>query len=344
MRRLQSVDVLRTVAILAVIVIHTTPFERPTSPLGSTLDLATVVNQAMRFAVPLFFILSGYFWAGKFDDERDLYEPTAKMFWRIAVIFIAWSAIYLIPSNFIYAFLPGASNPLKGFLSNLSSAVHRPVVTALQGTKMHLWFLPALLWSIAISALLVRFRLNWLLAVLAVATYCAGIAGKAYRDTPAGLHVTFNFRDGPFFSLIFFVTGYFLHKKVRGEHWFRLGVLMAAGGAALHFAEIFVVHKYWGTTMQQDYVVGTYFFGVGMALIALSDAPWLQSQGLAAIGPYVLGIYASHFMFYEMLFPLDRRFVGSPTWDILYIVIVFFVAYAVSWALAKNRLTRRLVV
>ena len=66
---------------------------------------------------------------------------------------------------------------------------------------------------------------------------------------PAGLHVTFNFRDGPFFSLIFFVTGYFLHKR--------------------------------------DYVAGTYFFGVGVALIALSDSPWLPSPRLAAIGPYV---------------------------------------------------------
>ena len=83
------------------------------------------------------------------------------------------------------------------------------------------------------------------------------------------------------------------------------------------------MHKYWGTTMQQDYVVGTYFFGVGVALIALSDAPWLQSPRLAAVGPFVLGFYASHFMFYEMLFPLDRRFVGSPTWDVLYILIVF---------------------
>lgn len=47
LNRIQSVDFVRVVAILAVIVIHTGPFIDKTIPRGSVLDFGLVLNQLM---------------------------------------------------------------------------------------------------------------------------------------------------------------------------------------------------------------------------------------------------------------------------------------------------------
>ena len=62
--RIQSVDVFRVLAIAAVIALHTAPHTGPDA-VGLRVDVRTVFDQLERFAVPLFFMLSGYFWAGR---------------------------------------------------------------------------------------------------------------------------------------------------------------------------------------------------------------------------------------------------------------------------------------
>ncbi len=343
MSRLQSVDVLRTLAIISVIAIHTTPFEIPASPIGRDLDLATAINQFARFAVPFFFVLSGYFWAQKFKNERQIYEPSMRMAKRIAIVFVAWSAIYLLPMNIVDWFAYGAMEPVKQFYWNLAGAMHRPLVTILEGTKIHLWYLVALLCGLGISALFLRFGLKHLLVGVAVALYATGLAGKAYSDTPLGFHADFDFRDGPFFSTLFFVTGYFLQRSRPTNAWLPIGLAAAILGLLLHFGELLALHRNWGTTMSQDYVVGTYFLGLGAALIALSNPGILHLPRIASIGPLVLGIYASHFIFVEILRPLDRYYSGNGLWEVSYVALVFLLSYALASALARFQLSRRLV-
>ena len=344
MSRTESVDVLRTLAIVAVIVIHTTPFETESSPIGQGLNLATAINQAARFAVPFFFVVSGYFWANKLKDGAEIIEPTVRMARRIALLFVAWSMIYLLPMNIADSFSYGAIGPIKVVYWNLANAAANPLETLMQGTKVHLWFLIALLCSLIISAAMIRFGLIRLLVLVAVVLYLTGLAGKAYRDTPIGFHMDFNFRNGPFFSLIFFVTGYFLHRSKPSSQWLLIGGLLFFLGALLHFTELLVLNHMWRTTLDQDYVLGTYFFGTGAALIALSSSRWLHIRRAASIGPLVLGIYTSHFIFVELLKPLDRRYTGNAMWEALYVIAVFLLSYMMATILSSHRLTRRLVV
>lgn len=343
MSRLQSVDVLRAIAILAVIVIHTSPFETAAVPIGSALDAATICNQGARFAVPFFFVISGYFWAVKFADDRDVVAPTLKMAKRVAFIFLAWSLIYLLPLNIVDAFGYGAIGPIKALWWNLLKAVQNPLTTLLAGTKPHLWFLTALLYSLIIAAVFIRRGLIAPLIGLAAVLFAVGLAGKAYADTPIGFHLPFDFRNGPFFALALFVTGYLLQRAGRQDWWLPLGILFAVGGGVLHFAEVSTIHRYWGTTMEQDYVVGTYFFGLGVALIALSDIRYLRFQRLAAIGPLILGVYTVHYAFVELLRPADQALGGNPLWDLPHILVVFVLAYLATRVLARSPLTRRLV-
>ena len=54
-KRYEKFDILRAFAILAVVLIHIT------APLATDEDIFSIVlNQVSRFAVPVFFILSGW--------------------------------------------------------------------------------------------------------------------------------------------------------------------------------------------------------------------------------------------------------------------------------------------
>jgi surface polysaccharide O-acyltransferase-like enzyme len=341
MNRIQSVDVFRAVAIIAIIAIHTTPFSHQYSPIGFALDLATIVNQISRFAVPLFFILSGYFWATKFKDDQALFEVSIKMAVRLYALFLAWSIIYLIP--FDNLLVPSKEVIVNLIYSKISMLWNNPVGAFFNGTKWHLWFLNALLCALLITATLVRLNLKYTLALVAIVLYLIGLAGKAYSDTTIGFHSPYNLRNGPFFSTIFFVTGYFLQRKYQSRHWFLTGCITAILGILMHFTELTVLNKMWGISMKQDYVLGTYFLGLGVALIALSNKKWLRSTKLANIGKRTLGIYASHFIFVDIFMPIEQHYAGTLAWDLIYVLVVFVFSYLLTSGFSKFAVTRKLV-
>ena len=342
--RLQSVDVVRLFAIIAVISIHTEPFSSPSYSVGDRLDVAIIINQAARFAVPFFFILSGYFWARKIAAGATVISSTLPMLKKLALLLFGWSIIYLFPIDSLAFFEYGIFGPIKKAYWNLNSALNKPFDIVLEGTMHHLWFLPALACSLVLSALLLHYKQKWLLFPLAIVLFLTGLAGGAYRGTPFGFESDFNFRNGPFFSLIFFVSGYLLSAQKANKTWLPIGVASACLGACLQFYEVLTLNAVWGLSIKQDYVFGTYFFGMGIAIIALSNPKFLRCSRAAAIGRLVLGIYASHVIFATILLPINKEFRGNWVWSILYVVLVFFSSYILTSFLARFNATKKLVM
>jgi surface polysaccharide O-acyltransferase-like enzyme len=328
--RIQSVDVFRVLAIAAVIALHTAP-HTGSDAVGLRFDVRTLCDQLERFAVPLFFMLSGYFWAGRCQDRAACWETGIALARRVLVLFVAWSAIYFL-ITVATAGWDAATRPLPGLPTLL-----------LQGTKVHLWFLPALALAALVSgALLARGRERTLL-MLAIALYAAGLAGKAYADTPIGFHTHVNMRNGLCFSLIMFATGIRLRRVGPRPSWRRLGPALALGGLALQVTEVAWLHARWGTNMAQDFVLGTYFYGLGMTMLALSDPAPLRVSRLAGLGPLVLGIYASHFLFVDLLARPDSPLRAVPGWDIIVVALVFALSLALTGLLWRFAPTRRFV-
>jgi len=328
--RIQSVDVFRVLAIAAVIALHTVPHTGPDA-VGLRFDVRTACDQLERFAVPLFFMLSGYFWAGRCQDPAACWTAGVALARRVLVLFGAWSAIYFLITVVAVGW-QAATRPLPGLPTLL-----------LQGTKVHLWFLPALALAALVSgALLARGRERSLL-VLGLALYAVGLAGKAYADTPIGFHTHVNVRNGLCFSLVMFATGARLRRLGPRPSWRRLGAALALGGLALQVAEVAWLHTHWGTNMAQDFVLGTYFYGLGVTMLALSDPAPLRFPRLAGLGPLVLGIYASHVLFVDLLARPDSPLRAVPGWDIIVVALVFALSLALTGLLWRCAPTRRLV-
>src|SRR5208337_1634912 len=148
------------------------------------------------------------------------------------------------------------------------------------------------------------------------------LLAKAYSETPFGVHTVFNTRNGPFFGTIFFVSGYFLSNFTPNPGWFSKGVALLGVGWLLHFSEIYLLWRLYGTNPHQDFVIGTYFMGVGAAVASLSNNVLFRNGVLSNVGKFTLGIYAIHFIYVDLLRPVGKL-TSSWLWEIGYIMLVF---------------------
>jgi len=339
--RIETIDTMRVIAMLAVIQIHS-PWHGATDAVS--LNSATILNYLMRFAVPFFFVISGYLWSARCASTDQYWPRSVAITKRALLIFCFWSLIYAAAESVRL----GQEGGMRSVVARMVSVVHpfHPlgfVNSVLEGTKTHLWFLPSLAMAASISGALLARRRERTLFVLAIVLFALGLAGSAYSQTPYGFTVNFNFWNGPFLSLIMFVSGYAIYRYGQGIALLPVGIGLTMGGFALQLVESIWIHQKWGAPFAHDYVAGTYFFGVGMSMIALSNAPLLRIKSLASIGPLILGVYASHFFFVERIHQLEGV-VDEPYFrEVVWIAIVFSLALATSFVLARWRPTKQFV-
>jgi len=348
LNRKYSVDLFRVLASIAVVFIHTSAnqiaHEQSNQIVYSnSFDFLSISVQLCRFAVPLFFVLSGYFWGLKVNSGADVLYITKQAATRIAVILLFWSFVYLLPYDLTSISTYGLLGPFKLAFWKLQSLVSNPLSLISQSTKTHLWFLISLLWAMLISTCVIRFlkKADLFLILISIALYMFGVLAKAYVDTPLGVHVFFNTRFGPFWSLIFFVTGYFISKFQPTTKWLYSGVLIIVFGYFIQFTELYYLVNNFSTNLLQEYVFGTYFLGLGYALLALSNHKFLNIESLAQIGKVSLGIYASHFIFVDVLKP----FFTSNGYDLyIYPITVFTLSTCLTLWLSKSKFFRQFVM
>jgi len=338
MRRIESVDVFRLFAVFMVIVLHTQPFRLDsanTSWLYENLD--AFITNAARFAVPFFFIVSGYFWGVKIRlGEPPLWFSLRKI-GRIFTVFLFWCVVYLVPYDML-----GSGKPIWGLiLDNIHTLQNQPkVMLLMQGTKLHLWFLVALMYSMGISAIFVRNKK--ILTLISVALFIIGVLAKAYEDTPMGLSLGFNTLYGPFFGTLFFVSGYHLSGIKMNTKWLLYGFFVFIFGCLLHGSEVWILWKMFKLAPYEDYVFGTYFMGIGYAMMAFSGHPALQNRLLGNAGKLALGIYAVQYMFVDLFSNYDM-INNSIAWELGYVVIVFLLSLLTAYLLSLNKITKQFV-
>lgn len=338
-QRIESVDLFRVFAIVAVIAIHTGPFRATSDVEESVLQVGVLINQLARFAVPFFFVVSGYFWGLKVRTQASPWPVSWHMIKRIAAIFAFWSLIYVIPFDLGAMIRNGVLTEMKATYWGLSSILSDPVRMISQGTKGHLWFLPALISAIAIVTFMLQKNWHAGLIILSLALYVIGLLGKGYADAPMGIHIGVNTRNGPFVATALFASGYYISNYRPRPAWLILGAFIAGGGMMLHLAELAILHRLYGTPLNQDYLLGTYFAGMGVAIMALSGNRYLQAAFVAKLGKLILGIYACHYIFVELLNAgTHSQFGDSFVWQIAYVALVFI--FSMSLVLVMSRFER----
>lgn len=346
MSRILSVDTVKVFAIVAVVALHTTPFY---DPEGSALysQLFVAINQVARFAVPFFFVISGYFFAKKIARSETILGPTLERVKKLGLLWLFFSFIYILPYKLPSAFGYGIFGPFNVMYLKLENAFNDPVKLLFEGSMVHLWFLVSLVCSMVITALFIRFwkvRPLLFLGILSVTLYVFGLLAHSYSETPLGISIAFNTRNGPFFSTLFFVMGYALSfVKISRKHFF-YGLFIMVIGYFIHFGEMrYLYFEYAVPMASHDYLVGTLFVGLGVSLMALSGHSVLQLRRLSLFSKYTLGVYGVHVVFVDILIDTDNN-ISNPAWEIGFVIIVLLLSIATTWLLSRVKPLKKLLV
>lgn len=291
------IDAARFIGFCAVTLLHFTVVE----PAG-TFGAMNVVNAATRFAVPLFFMITGYLLAGSSRTPDEVISRYAK---RLIPIFVFWEALYYFVDAFVLSLRPGG-----GFADNALDEVLNTFLHG--GLAFHLWFLPWLLMTVAIFAVLhARLGIRRLFPVavffyligLAVGPYSIESGVYPYLSSVTATPESYGARDTPFFGFFFVWFGYFVAS---GGISARLSSAVLACVALLGFlsqlweADLIARHAMaagYPAAEKYDFLFGTAFYAAAMFLLIIRYLPQKISDRLAPLGRYALGMYCLHGIF-----------------------------------------------
>lgn len=340
--RITSIDFFRCIAIFSVILIHTKPFMLDLFPDSSYRLAEYLFNQPPRFAVPFFFMTSGYFIARKYHDVAERRSGLPRYVRRLLFLLVAWSVLYtLIPSEWQTL----ATVPYRQQLaSKARSLLSSPFVLLFEGAKVHLWFLPSLGLGVVLLALLTGMgKTVRPLCFGAALLFVIGLLGGSYDVTPLGLDLPFTTRDGPFLSTICLAIGFLLAARGRAPLSPGQALLVIAAGLTLHAAESWALWRYWAVPMlQHNYLIGTVIAAAGLLQFALAAPNFGRKSNLHSLGKYTLGIYLCHYLFVDILTPLTYLF-ELHLWQFVFPLLVFLLSLALTQALSHWRWSKPLV-
>ncbi|EGR0626317.1 acyltransferase [Vibrio cholerae] len=300
--KIASLELGRVIAMLAIIALHCQLFTTYWF-LDDEPWVAYLFNQSTRFAVPLFFLISGYLIQPKLSHNpmqtlRNYCSPLLR-------IWVIWSVISLLmPFNLEVMVNQGYLTERSGYWGFL---LQHPLNSLFEGGLVHLWFLPALIIAVAIMALLIRQqKTHWMLPI-AIGLYLYGeFAGSSAVVT--GMSAPIYTRNGPFFSTLFVVVGYLIRE--RHILWqSRSALLLAMLGMAFHFVEAYGLHQYGQVFNTNDYLFGTALWAIGLFLFLLAKPDLGRKPWVFSLSQSILGFYVSHLLVVIMMMNL-ARFLG----------------------------------
>ena len=304
-----GIDLFRWFAFIAVVCIHT----------ATMSDVSMTAGRLSRWAVPLFFMVSGYFLGARIGDLKVVWRSTK----RIAPLFVVWALIYIMVRDS----WPETGKQWQDLLIN-------------GGAGLHLWYLPSLLSCIVAVALLRRW-LAWSAVLgLAGAVFVLGLAFGSYSGLLDLGQRVWNPRNGPVFGLLFVALG----------AWMATAKLPAvkAWQAALAFGVFLLLdvsERLWLATTGPTYIdftVSTLFVGVSAFMLARAwDGRPFARWNLDILGRYSFGMYAVHMLF---LYAIHKHYHPRGTGDWVWTVLAT-VALSTLTALLLSRipLVRRFV-
>jgi len=295
--RNQSVDTFRLLAALGVIILHV---EYPNLPS----EVAIGLRLMSRWAIPFFFIISGYFLAASSAKTNRLNVQSAVE--RLIWVFLLWAFVYA----FVVIYQIDLSTSIKRIFS--------PYFIYF-GNFVHLWFIPSLILGYLMIAFCYNFKLNGLLIVLSILAVITTLLSGSYAVIDLGIPLDLA-AASIWLSIPFLYIGFLLYKKGHPSWW--ACVLLILFGAGLQVFEARYLYDRFGSSpYEHEFLIGTIPFGIGMAGLALSNLKYLQHPKLGDWGKeYSLGIYLIHpliaIVLSRLIGLLSAGILINPIWQL----------------------------
>jgi surface polysaccharide O-acyltransferase-like enzyme len=303
--RNQSVDAFRLLASLGVIILH---LEYPNVPN----DIAVGLRLMSRWAIPFFFIVSGYYLAGKNSTTNRLkIQPIIE---RLIWVFLLWTLIYapvVIDQHDIVTLIKRLTSP----------------TFILFGDFNHLWFISSLTLGYIFLTFFNRFNSKILLSVVSVLIISVALLAGSYAIFKPGFSLDFD-TARQWLSIPFLYMGFLFSQK--GQPSWRISIIWIIIGSGLQIVEAkFLASQFGIPAYEHQFLIGTIPFAIGMAGLALSN---FKLHGFSIFSrwgrEYSLGIYLIHpLIIYILSISISAPgLISSPIWQITLPVTVLFLS------------------
>ncbi|WP_295892248.1 acyltransferase family protein [uncultured Vibrio sp.] len=287
--KISSIELGRIIAMLVILAMHCQMF----LSYWQTNEVpwfGYIFNQITRFAVPLFFIISGYFIYPKlinapFETMKSYSKPLFK-------VWLVWSILSLVmPFNLGVVAEHGYLAERQGYWGYLMQA---PLNTLLEGGLVHLWYIPALICAVSIMAFLINTKQTSLIIPVGVVLYGYGVLAGSYQVVTE-LEPPFFTRNGPFFATLMVGIGFTI-RQLDLQWSSSKALLVTMIGLIMHFSEAAILHGYGQPFNSNDFLVGTAIWGMGCFMWLLSKPNLGNSKLTFSLSKRILPIYVSHLL------------------------------------------------
>ncbi|WP_010648287.1 acyltransferase [Oceanobacillus massiliensis] len=347
MERNYSIDFVKFFAIFAVVCIHTGTLRGTLIGNINGDDIDFIIDILARFAVPFFFVTSGYLFLQKMKgiEVKNASANATKIqisyfknySLKLIKLWAAWFLFYFM-FDLAIRYIETEKNieALKAmFLDLVSNVFTLDLFYYGAGhSQYHLWFLLALIWSVFILFIFYKWKLLPLLVIISFGFNIYGVFGQSYSFL---YEVTMNTRDPLFFGL-FYTTlggmlGMYAHKVTAAVAKIPsvLLVLMIISLGFLQVIEAYITLKI-NQGNAQDYFLMTIPLSIVLFLTVMKHRNIGRNSLISKIGSQSVGIYVSHVFVMEfiriIMTRLELNYIqDSLGWKLLFTPVVFIFAY-----------------
>lgn len=261
-------------------------------------DFGRGVIAVARFAVPFFFMVSGFF--SYYEDKAVLNGKYKRKVRHIAVLFLSGTVLYFLFNFTVYV----SNGEARLYLSELFTAENFIDFLLFNHTYVSdfLWFLPALIYVYAVFFVFekkgVTKKLYFLIPVLFLAGVVLREIPEFFENTPDIMDKSYLCRNWLFVGLPFFMLGHFI--KANEENLTAklsnpvLSVIMVVSTAEAVAADMLHVQK--------SLYLGTFFAVFALFVFAVKNEDRIHAPRLAAAGAkYSFYVYLIHIIVRDMV-------------------------------------------
>lgn len=347
-KRIASIESFRVLAIFAVILWHTGFVGGLSRLAGENLAIVLTGYLVWWVGVPYFLITAGYFFRRSVLPNElsviHLQQHVAPFAW----IFTFWMCLYIVvPPNWPGEILHhGLWKTLYATaLRNIQLLETENIRLILAGgyPVFHLWFLPALMFSLAALTLVAICRLQRYLIPLVVCLYILALLDEILGMQPYNLHLYVGTWS---IALLFTAIGWLFAERKQPSATLAWSLII--GGYVLALMEGLVMNTVFQISLQTlkwHTFLGGIILGVGIFLLALAKPKMGQSSPFPLLAQFTMGVYVSHILVIYTLSPLSSRLQGHvPLLGAFMAIIVYAFSVLLTIILARSPMTRDLVV
>ena len=335
--RIQYLDVLRVLSMLAVVFLHTAAGTLRVNRGSAVWHFANVFTSLATASVPLFFMISGALLLRSPHTVSVSYTLKRRVP-RVLIPFLVWSLVAVAYYTFVSWRTKGAPD--------WSQAVEKLKHLPSEPTAIHLWFMYALIplyiLSPFIKKLIDSLGRDLVVYLLAIWLFFSSLLPTVGNLLPASYRpiVTLD----PRYDLTFmagyagyFIIGYYLMRMKRAVP---TGLLASVAGAAV----VCVALGTWWKTSGAGHYVEIFKTYTGIFVVVLSCALFLLVKELLRrrqlgrvartvvgyLAPLAFGVYLVHNLIVDLL---SRLIQWWPAGSVQVVIVSYLVVLAVSVAL-----------